>query len=242
MDDDRTPNGDDAGKAGDDASSTQGGEQQGGTPATKTGEGAGSDGGSTGNDTPSGDGGDGEFDKDRALATIRKQRESEEAAIARAKAAEEELDKLKRERMTEAERAEADRKAEQEELARLRREAADRKVTDLFRDAAIEAGIPPKRLKAAQALAELELDDDGVVTNLEDAIGKLVEEHDYLVAGSGGGGGSAGGTRRKAPAEGGANAGKGSGSHDNGRPQATPEQIAMAERMGVSIETYLKHA
>lgn len=170
---------------------------------------------------------------ERKLAASRK---SEKKALRKAERLQRELDKLKGDKKGKAGDGDPD---VQEELAELRRERRERRTADQFRDAAIEAGIHPKRLRAAQALADLDLDDDGNIVNIEDAIEELVEDHDYLIADSGSSGPSK--PRRKKPKEGGSNAGKGSGKHDNGQKQLTAEQLEMAKRFGRKPEDYAKY-
>lgn len=123
-----------------------------------------------------------DFDKERALATIRKQRESEEAAIARAKEAEAELKKIQDAQLSEQERT----KKEAEEA----KQAAERATADL-RDARITMGLTsaasgkvkdPSIIRKLVDDSSVQVGDDGKVTNAAELVDALLKEHPYLAA------------------------------------------------------------
>lgn len=125
-----------------------------------------------------------EFDPERAMATIKNMRAEEKALKAQlreAKAAQEELAKLKAEQMTEAEQKDA-RLAELEEATAAR----DYELAELRLGLAVHnlAGkLPIADAEVVLALIDrdtLELDDDGVATNLEKVVLDLLEAKPLL--------------------------------------------------------------
>lgn len=123
-------------------------------------------------------GGEDEFDKDRAMATIRRQRASEEAAKAEAKAAKDELERVKRGEMTPEERQAADLKASQEREATLTRRANE---ATLFATIAVRDDIADAEIARDLLIASgLTFDDDGKPVDLESHVEKLLENKPIL--------------------------------------------------------------
>lgn len=132
-----------------------------------------------------------EFDKDRALATIRKQREREKAQAADLKAARAEAATL---RAKEQERAEADKSELEKAQARLaEREKAhaesEAKLKRVQISTAIERAARKHNARNPEVVAKLidqdslEFNDDGEPTNAEDLVKALLKTETYLVGG-----------------------------------------------------------
>lgn len=123
-----------------------------------------------------------DFDKERALETIRKQRESESDALKRAKEAEAELKKIKDAQLSEQERT----KQEAEDAKQAAQQA-----TEALRDARITMGLAnaasgkvkdPSIVRRLIDDNKVKIDDDGKVTNADELIEGLLKEHSYLAA------------------------------------------------------------
>lgn len=120
-----------------------------------------------------------EFDRDRAMRTIKRQRAEEKRLKAERDRIKAERDEMLRERETEQERTvrelgEAKQEAERERLA-----ARTATINIALRDAALEADLDPKRLKRALKLvdrSEIEVGGDGEVDGAEDAITAFLAE------------------------------------------------------------------
>lgn len=120
---------------------------------------------------------DGEFDPDRAMATIRKQRVSEarlKAELAEAKVKAEAFD------AAEAEKAEAEKTAEQKvqeresKIEALERQIAEKDIKHDFKRAAIEAGIAAEDLDLAYLAAR----EQGLLGS-RDPKTEVVDGHDF---------------------------------------------------------------
>jgi hypothetical protein len=128
---------------------------------------------------------DDDFDKDRALATIRKQREFEKEARAKLKRLEE-LEQKEKERQ-EAELSELDKLKKQMDALKAERDTAITRHKQAVIDNAVilaakDANLynPHDAHKLAD-LSEVTLGEDGAVQGAEQAIKKLIEERPYLV-------------------------------------------------------------
>jgi hypothetical protein len=138
-----------------------------------------------------------EFDKDRALATIRKQREREKAKDAELKAARAEAAALK---AKEQERADAEKSELEKAQARLaeREKAhaeAEAKLKRMQTSQAIERAARKHNARNPEVVAKLiaqeslEFNDAGEPTNAEDLVKALLKEEPYLVGTTSSGGG-----------------------------------------------------
>lgn len=165
-----------------------------------------------------------DFDKDRAMQTIKNLREYEKQA----KKLQKELDaaqaKLKEEE---------DAKLSEQEKALKRAEAAEAKIAaaeDKLRTANLlvalaDSGHGIVSAKAAAKLIEgVEYDDDGKPSNLDDILPAFIESYPFLV-----------GEKPKAK-PGDINAGGGSKQGEG--PKLTAEQLDMAGKLGMSPEEY----
>lgn len=178
-------------------------------------------------------------DPEKAAKLIAALREDKRKAQERAQEAADKLAAIDRDKLTEEEKRKADLKAAEERADKLAQENRELKVDGKFRTALIDAGIPAGRLRAAKALVDLDVDDDGQITNLADAIETLKTDHAYLLDG-GGTGGSGGGTGKVPPKEGSGNAGDGTFTASNG-VTLNAEQLAMAKAAKISPEKYAAH-
>lgn len=119
------------------------------------------------------------FDRDRAMRTIRQQREAEKKERERRQQVEAERDELRRAQETEQERMVRET-GEAKEAAERERKRADKAAIDLaLRDAAAEEGIPGKKLKRVLKMVdrdEITVDEDGTVSGVEDAVADLLDE------------------------------------------------------------------
>lgn len=189
--------------------------------------------GDPGDDPNEGDPGDA-FDRDRAMATIRKLRAEVKDAKAQAKRVDE-LEKKLQER-EDADKTEEQRRAER--LAALETEQAEstRKLRDLrlqlaVHERAAELEIAdPALAVAALDRAKVAFDDDGDPTNLDEILRATLDRHPALKAtatgGAGGGGRKSGGTDG------------GSGGTGSQGPSLTAEELDAAKAMGMSPERY----
>lgn len=175
-------------------------------------------------------------DPEKAAKLIAALRDDKAKAQRKAQEATDRLAEIDREKLTEAEKKDADLKAAEERANKLAQENRELKVDGKFRSALIDAGIPAGRLRAAKALVDLDVDDDGQITNLDAAIATLKADHAYLLTGDSAGG-SGGGTGKVPPKEGSSNAGDGSFTASNG-VTLSPEQLHMAKIAGITPEKY----
>lgn len=147
----------------------------------------------------------------------------------------------RRKRLEDLEQAEAKRKeAEMTELQRLQKQAVD---AEAARDAAIQNAnatlIRAAFIAEAAKLGALHPDDayaladktgvtlaDGLVTGAAEAVKALIEAKRLPV-----------GSQLQAPN---LNAGAGGGQRPDAVPQATPEEVAEARKLGIKIEDYMK--
>lgn len=143
-----------------------------------------------------------DFDKDRALRTIKKQREETKAAKDEAKALKERLDALEADKRK---RDDADKSETEKALARLeeltkahteavtKAETAQAKLRQIQIDRAIEQAASKHGARNPSVVAKLldrdalELDDDGVPTNAEQLVKALLKDEPYLVGQEGSG-------------------------------------------------------
>ncbi len=148
---------------------------------------------------PPGDGDD--FDKDRALATIKKLRDQERAAKAEQKALKERLDALESadKKRQDADRSETEKAAARAEealakLAELEKKAQDAegRLRQIQVDQAIERAATKHGARNPAVVAKLldrdrlEIEDDGTVGNAEELVKKLLHDEPYLVGESNG--------------------------------------------------------
>lgn len=137
---------------------------------------------------------DDEFDKERAMETIRKQRESEAAAkqnakdtLERAEKAEAELKKLKDASLSEQERIQnqAEETRREAEEAKQANEAAQKQLRDARIAMALTTAATGK-VKDPTIVGKLidsgnvQTDDAGAVTNADALVEELLKSHDYL--------------------------------------------------------------
>lgn len=160
------------------------------------------------------------FDRERAMATIKKLREGEKTSSkqlkeleARVKQFEQADQKRKEAEMSDLQKAQATLQAEQERAGKLESELLDLRLRQSFYDAAAGARlefVSPKAREAAfvLALAGLEVGDDGTV-NADEVVKALQKEHGYLF-----------GAGQKTPNIDGDKRGKGKESHDSERIRA----------------------
>lgn len=178
------------------------------------------------------------WDKDRAKRTIERQRKSESEALALARANQakaDAFDKLEREKLSKEEQLTGDLAKRDETIDKL-----TQRIQSLTIDTKLTgSGIPDKRLKAARAILEVEYDDAGEPTNLDDAIAALKEEHGYLFDGDQG---DDGGDPPPKKREGSANAGRGSRKGDSSDVVLDAGQIDLARRAGMTNDEYIKYS
>lgn len=175
------------------------------------------------------------WDPERAKRTIEAQRASEKAARDELKAATDRLAEFERAQLTAEQQKDADltaatTRAEKAEtaLAALQREVA-------FKDAAIEAGVKPKAVKAALAIVgDLDIDDAGNIANVDTVLEGLKADHDYLF------GTAAPGTPTPTPPrEPHTNPGAGTTEATGAAASLSPDELAAARRLRMSPEEYL---
>lgn len=165
------------------------------------------------------------FDKDRAMNTIKQQRDEAKALRAELKAAKEKAEKF--------DAAEAEKLSEQEKLAKRAAEA-EAKVADAenkLRQANLLVALsnPEHGIVSAQAAARLldgvEYDDNGQPSNLKEILPGFLEANAFLK-----------GEPAKARPSGDLNAGAGNRGGD--APKLTEAELDMAEKSGMSPEEY----
>lgn len=130
---------------------------------------------------------DDKFDKPRALRTIRKQRAKEKQLKRERDEKAAEAERYRQEQESEQERKDRELAEAKEQLAaeRTKRQSSAKAIA--IRDAAIELGVNPKRVKAALKLIDNEditLDEDGNVDEdeLGAAIGDFLDEYPEFAA------------------------------------------------------------
>lgn len=131
-----------------------------------------------------------EFDKDRALATIRKQREREKAQATELKTLKADLAKLlaKDQERADADKSELEKAQLKLAAAEKAHEEAQAKLRKTLVVQAIERAATKHNARDAEVVAKLidldalELDDDGAPTNAEQLVKELLKEKTYLVA------------------------------------------------------------
>jgi len=138
-----------------------------------------------------------DFDKERALRTIKKQREETKAAREEARALKERLDALEadKRKREDADKSETEKAlARLEELTKAQAEAADKaaaaeaKLKQVQVDRAIEQAAGKHGARNPAVIARLldrdalEFDDAGVPSNAEDLVKALLKDEPYLVA------------------------------------------------------------
>lgn len=129
-----------------------------------------------------------DFDKERALATIRAQRESENKLKADLAALKADLDKARKAAMSEDERKAAEASATQERLTTLERETArlQRERQELLVRGAIERQARKMGVVDEEAayrlldLAALEYDETGAPKNADKALAELIKARPWL--------------------------------------------------------------
>lgn len=165
-----------------------------------------------------------DFDKDRALATIRAQRESEKqlkAQLAEAKAAQDELQKIKDAEKSELELAQ--QKAEEAEATALR---TRKNLEDANLKVALNGKVADVDL-AATALKErgVEFDDNGQPKDIAEAVESLLTDKPLLAVGTT--------PPPKAP-----DIDAGAGANNSPPPELTPEELEHANNAQLSPEQY----
>ena len=136
---------------------------------------------------------DEEFDRERALATIHKQRESEAAAKQRASKAEAELARIRQERESENERLIRER----DEALAASKTATEALSKRVVRDAVadVAAKLKFKNPRMAYRLIEtdgLDAEDPDGVAKIERSLKKVLEDEPYLAGPAAAGGGDGG--------------------------------------------------
>lgn len=203
--------------------------------------------------TPPAGGGNGggvpdDFDPERAMATIKAQRASEEAAKAEAKTEREAREKLEREKLTDEEKEKADAERIKQENATLKAQAQGAELlgTLATRGDVADAGIVRDMLLQRG----LQFGEDGKPVDLDTAVTKLLEEKPLLRKGEapapggdgGGNGGGDGGGQGGSPAGGGTPPPAGNGAAGSGGqgppPQLTADEVKAANDAGQSVEQY----
>jgi hypothetical protein len=122
---------------------------------------------------------DGEYDEERAMRTIKRQRAEAKKLKAERDAEKARADELARANETEHERLVRETGEAKEREAAARRRADTAAINLALRDAAAEEGIPGKKLKRALKMVdrdEISVDEDGNVEGAEEAITDLLEE------------------------------------------------------------------
>lgn len=120
------------------------------------------------------------FDEERAMRTIRKQREAEKKLKADRDRIAAERDALRAEKETEAERTARLLEETKAENERLRQAGRSATISAALRDIAIERDIDPKRVSKVIRLidrSDIEIDDDGDVVGAEDAVDSFLEDY-----------------------------------------------------------------
>lgn len=119
------------------------------------------------------------FDQERAMRTIRKQRAEEKRLKAERDHVKAERDALLAEKETEQERLVRTADEAKAENERLRAAARTAIIDGALRDAAIDGGIDPKRVKRVLRLidrSDITVDEDGEVDGTEAAVEGFLEE------------------------------------------------------------------
>jgi hypothetical protein len=119
------------------------------------------------------------WDEDRALRTIRKQRAEEKKLKAERDSIKAERDALLAEKETEQERTVRELGEVKAEAERLREAARSATINGALRDAAIDGGIDPKRIKRVLRLidrSDIAVDEDGDVEGADQAVEDFLEE------------------------------------------------------------------
>lgn len=164
------------------------------------------------------------FDKERAMATIRKQREEAKELRAQAKRADELEAELKK--IRDAELTEQERLAKELDEARAKAAAVDERLRTANLIAELskpEYGIV--NAKAAARLIEgVEYDDNGEPANIGDIVEAFLDDNSYLR-----------GTAKPKPAP---NVNGGDGNQGGGTPALTAEQLEWAAKLGMTPEAY----
>lgn len=128
-------------------------------------------------DDPDPDPDEGEpFDKDRAMRTIERQREAEKKAREEARRAKARIKELEDAQLSEQEKVVRDRDEAKAEAQRHKDRADRLTIDNALKDAAIEAGVDPKRLRRALRL----IDRDGVAIDGDDVTGAQEAIDDFL--------------------------------------------------------------
>lgn len=176
------------------------------------------------------------FDADRAMATIKAQRESEAAAIKRAKEAEAKVAEHERAQLSEQERVAADLKTAQDERRAAQEQLQQLQTEQTFGQAAMAAGLNPRALKAALANATLTIDSDGNIKNLSEAVEALKVEHEYLFVAT------TPGLKAPPAAPPNVNPGAGNTPTSTDGPVLDETQAEAARRLGLTAEEYSEYA
>ncbi len=171
------------------------------------------------------------FDAERAKQTILNQRAAEAELKSKLAAERKKVEEYEREKLSEDERLKADLEAARAELEKTRKDAAEQAARLAFDNAALAEGINPKAIEAARVVANkvAESDESGSMIVDGKLFDKLKSEHDYLFT-----------QQQAAPPRVtfGAATGQGSG----GQANLTPEQVAFAQKAGLSLEDFAKYA
>ncbi len=173
------------------------------------------------------------WDPERAKRTIENQRRAEsdlKRANAEMKA---KLDEIERGKLSEQEKLAADLEAANKRADEAAKAVNDMRQSQAFDTAAIAAGIPPNALKAARAVAgDVATTDESGIVSIDDTVfDRLKAEHGYLFG-------------QAAPPTTQVSFGSAASQGPGGKQGVTltPDQIAMANKAGVSLEDFAKHA
>lgn len=168
-----------------------------------------------------------DFDKERALATIRAQREAEKAAKDRIKELEAQAAELQA--IKDAEKTELEREREARERLEAENAAKDARLRDANLRTALadtKYGIADPEIAATLLKGEVAFDDDGNPQDLDQVVESLLERKPLLKAGAA--------ATRTAPPSIDAGAGQGNGPE----PALTAEELDMAKRLGQDPRLY----
>lgn len=172
------------------------------------------------------------FDAERAKQTILNQRKAEAKLKAELAAERAKVGDFERAQMSELEKVQADLEAARAEAADARKSAADLAASQAFDAAARDAGINPKALAAARTIAAdvATTDESGNMIVDETLFASMKAEHEYLFT-----------PQQAAPPR--VTFGAALSQGHGGTPTSlTPEQVAFAQRAGVPVEDFAKHA
>jgi len=172
------------------------------------------------------------FDAERARRTIENQRRSEAELKKRLAAAEATIAEHTRSQMSKEEQLQNDLEQARQAADEARKVAAEATLKASFDAHAISAGVNPQALRAAQVIASevAESDESGMMRIDEELFSSLRTSHGYLF------------TQPEAPRTVLPNIGAAiSQGHTADATKLTPEQVAMAQRAGITPDEFAKY-